>query len=420
MAEPADRPGPRTFAVAELGQAVHDALSGAFPAEVWVRGEIRDLKRTASGHVYFDLVDPGELGRAVTARVAVALFNNDRQVVNRILRRSGGAVRMTDGVEVRLRGRVDFHPPTGQLKLVMSLIDPAYTLGRLAADRDQLLRQLAAEDLLERNRRLPLCPAPLRVALVTSAGSAAAHDFLDELNRSGLGFQVVAVDTRVQGHGAQEAVVAALAFACGRGVDVVAIVRGGGARTELATFDGEVIARAIANAGVPVWTGIGHEIDTAVADQVAHRAYKTPTACAAALVEEVGAYLAGAEQRWAAIAALASGALGRARADVDGIARRLGRDAEGALRLAAARLDDADRRTRREADLVLRHAEQRLTARAALRDAFDPARALARGWSITRDGQGRLVRDAAGVPEGEQLVTSLARGELRSTVTGRG
>jgi exodeoxyribonuclease VII large subunit len=415
-----DRAAPRTFTVAELGQAVHAALAEAFPGEVWVRGEIRGLNRAASGHVYFDLVDPGELGRAVPAKVAVALFDSSRQVVNRILRRSGGAVRMTDGVEVRVRGAVEFHPPTGQLKLVMSLIDPAYTLGRLAADRDQLLRQLAQEGLLERNRRLPLPPAPLRVGLVTSAGSAAASDFLDELARSGFGFRVVAVDTRVQGPGAPEAVVAALAVACRRDVDLVALVRGGGARTELATFDGETVARAIAGSGVPVWTGIGHEIDTAVADHVAHRAWKTPTACAAALVEAVGAYLAGAEQRWAAIASLAAAAVARADSDVDAVARRLGRGTDGALRLAAARLDDVARRTRREADLVLRQATQHLDGRAALCDAFDPARALARGWSITRDGRGRLLRDPAGVSEGEQLVSTLAGGELRSTVTGRG
>ena len=422
-AERADRPervGPRTFSVAELGQALHDALAQAFPGEVWVRGEIRDLRRPPSNHVYFDLVDPGELGRAVPAKLSVALFDSNRQVVNRILRRSGGAIKMTDGVEVRLRGLVDFHPPSGQLKLVMSLIDPAYTLGRLAADRDQLLRQLALEDLLERNRRLPLSPAPLRVALVTSTGSAAAHDFLDELTRSGFGFQVVAVDTRVQGPGAQEAVVTALALACRRDVDVVAVVRGGGARTELATFDAEAIARAIAGAAVPVWTGIGHEIDTAVADLVAHRAYKTPTACAAALVDAVSAYLAGAEQRWAAIAGLAGAAVGRAAADVDARARRLGRGTEGALRLADARLADVARRTRREADLVLRHAEQGLHGRAALRDAFDPARALARGWSITREADGGLVRDPAEVAEGAEVVTTLAAGELRSTVTRRG
>ena len=373
----------------------------------------------ASGHVYFDLVDPGELGRAVPAKVAVALFDSNRQVVNRILRRSGGAVRMTDGVEVRVRGLVDFHPPSGQLKLVMSLIDPAYTLGRLAADREQLLRQLAQEGLLERNRRLALSPAPLRVGLVTSAGSAAAHDFLDELARSGFGFRVVAVDTRVQGPGAQEAVAAAVALACGRDVDLVAVVRGGGARTELATFDSETIARAIAAAAVPVWTGIGHEIEDAVADQVAHRAWKTPTACAAALVER-WAPTYRAEQRWAAISGRAAEAVVRADADIDAVARRLGRGTDGALRLAAARLDDLARRTRREADLVLRHATQRLAGRAALRDAFDPARALARGWSVTRDGDGRLVRDPAQVAEGEALVTTLAGGELRSTVTGRG
>jgi exodeoxyribonuclease VII large subunit len=409
----------RTLTVGELCQAIQLAVQVTLPGDVWVRGEIHDLKRPASGHVYFDLVDPGELGRATPAKIAVALFAKHRFTVNAILRKAGGGVRMTDGVEVRLRGSLEFHPPTGQLKLVMNLIDPAYTLGRMAAERDRLLRALAADGLLDRNASLYLAPAPLRVALVTSAGSAAAHDFLDELERSGFGFQVTAFDVRVQGQGASPAVAAALRAAAGRHVDVIALVRGGGARTDLATFDNEEIVRTIAGLDVPVWTGIGHEIDTALADQVAHTAFKTPTACAAALVERVNSYLTMAEQRWAAILGLATSALARAEAGADATARRLARDTEGGLRVAEAGLRSTTRRTAREAALVLRRADEALAGRVSLCAALDPARALARGWSITRDQNGRVITDPAALSAGDPLVTTLAHGQLRSTVTGR-
>ena len=148
-----------TLSVAEVCELLGHAIRSAFPTDVWVRGEIHDLKRPPSGHVYFDLCDPGELGGAMPARLSVALFAKQRDVVNRILRRAGGAVRMTDGVEVRLRGALEFHPPNGQLKLVMSVIDPAYTLGRLASERELLLRRLAEEGLLERNRSLARRPS---------------------------------------------------------------------------------------------------------------------------------------------------------------------------------------------------------------------------------------------------------------------
>jgi exodeoxyribonuclease VII large subunit len=410
---------PRTLTVGELCQAIQLAVQVTLPGDVWVRGEIHDLKRPASGHVYFDLVDPGELGRAMPAKIAVALFAKHRFTVNAILRKAGGAVRMTDGVEVRLRGALEFHPPTGQLKLVMNLIDPAYTLGKMAADRDRLLRTMAAEGLLGRNGALGLSPAPLRVALVTSSGSAAAHDFLDELDRSGFAFQVALFDARVQGQGAAASVATALRSAGYHAVDVVALVRGGGARTDLAVFDSESIVRTIARLDVPVWTGIGHEIDSSLADEVAHTAFKTPTACAAALVERVSSYLAAAEDRWAAIEALAMGLVAKAESDIDATARRLGRDVEAGLRLAEAHLRAAARRTAREAALVLGHADAALAGRIALCAALDPARALARGWSITRDEHGRVVTDPAAMTNGDALVTTLAGGRLRSTVTDR-
>ena len=406
----------RTFSVAELCQAIQIALGITFPGEVWVRGEIHDLKRPPSGHVYFDLVDAGELGRAMQAKLSVALFMNNKFSVNAILKRAGGGVRMTDGVEVRLRATLDFHAPSGQLKLVMTSIDPAYTLGRLAADRDRLLRQLSAEGLLTRNAQLPVPVVPLRIGLITSGGSAAQHDFLHELQQCGLGFTIIAADTRMQGTGSVEGVVQALTALTDEGVDLIAIVRGGGARTDLATFDHELLVRAIAGATVPIWTGIGHEIDSSLADEVAHSAFKTPTACAAAIVDRVAGFLAILDQQWAAVAALATHRLGRADAELVAKGRRLRHETAAALRLADERLDEATRLARRAAEQALRAADRSLEAKASLVAALDPARTLARGWSITRTTTGQLVRDPGDAPLGSSLVTTLATGTIRSRV----
>src|SRR5690606_3098882 len=130
-----------------------------------------------------------------------------------------------DGLQVRIRGEVTFYPPQGRVQLRMTSIDPRQTLGAMAIERDRLLRRLAEEGLLERNRTVPLSPVPLRVALVTSDGSAAAHDVIHELESSGHGFRVTLVDTRVQGSGAVDQIVAALATAARLDVDVVALVR---------------------------------------------------------------------------------------------------------------------------------------------------------------------------------------------------
>jgi exodeoxyribonuclease VII large subunit len=455
-----------TWSVAELGQAVALSLRAAFPDELWVRGVIRNLNPgRRGGTVWFDLVEPargGDTSQPVQASLPVVLFNQERLRVNARLRDAGGGVRMTDGTEVRLRGRVTFYGRGGRLQLQMSDIDPAFTLGRLAADRERLLRVLGAEGLLDRQAALPRPLVPLRLGLVTSAGSAAEHDVLDELARSGIGFSVVRADVRVQGAHAPASVARGLAAAAARGVDAVLLVRGGGATTDLAAFDSEAIARAVAGLGVPVLTGIGHEIDRSVADEVAHTSYKTPTACAQAVVADVRAVERRTVEAWRGIAAAARRhsrrqaehlrACGRhvalatrqglAAADRDLAARtaRVGRAASGALAGATTVLDRAvghvesggrahlraheqavavaGARLAQRAPRVLVGAGRELDTIEAQVRALDPARVLARGWSITRDGDGRVVRSVAAVAAGDELVTTLADGELRSTVAG--
>lgn len=485
-----------TWSVGEIGEALQGALRRAFPDEVWLRGEIRNLKRGGTGLVWFDLVEPAPgagLGRPPVATLPIILFDVARRRVNSRLRDAGGAVRMEDGTEVRIRGRIGWWAPGGRLQMQMSDIDPAFTLGRLAADRERLLRQLDAEGLLTRQQRLAFPQVPLRLGLVTSAGSAAEQDVLDELRRSGIGFRVRRVDARVQGRGAPRSVAAALrvvtASAAGSsgvvgssgaagssgvegssgaasiaasGVDAVLLVRGGGSATDLACFDSEVIARAIAELPVPVVTGIGHDIDRTVADEVAHVSFKTPTACAQAMVAAVREYDGMLQARWMAVASAAQAALaaetvrlrtcarhvalgtrhGLRAADVV-LANRaagLARSAEAALDRNGRLLERATGRVESGARVHLRSHERRIAAmqqQLAQRAprvvescerqltgietqvrAFDPERTLARGWSITRRaGDGTLVRSADDVSAGDDLMTTLADGAVVSTVT---
>ena len=296
-----------TYRVSDLTNAIQTALDVCFPDEVWVQGEISSLNRSAGGHVYFQLVEAGEPGGPPVAQIAVTLFSSARASVNATLKRVGG-MRMTDGVEIRLRGRLSLYGAQGRLQLRMSAIDPEYTLGRLATDRERLLRTLAAEGLLGRNAAVPLALRPIRVGMVTSSGSAAEADFLHELEMSGLAWQVTALDTRVQGGASERGVAAALRQLAVHELDVIALIRGGGARTDLATFDREVVARTIAGLRLPVITGIGHEIDRSVADEVAHTSCKTPTACAAFLVTRARAFHDRVDACWAGIARAATSA----------------------------------------------------------------------------------------------------------------
>ena len=274
---------------------------------------------------------------------------------------------------------------------------------------------------------------------MTSVGSAAWHDVTEELAGSGFGFQVAACDARVQGEWAAEMVAAAIRTLGRRPLDVILVVRGGGARADLATFDSEVVARAIASCPVPVVTGLGHEVDRSVADEVACLALKTPTACAAELVARVRRFRQGVDGTWEAIEAVAAERLtgsgagaerhgppggapdprlaghrlrtaGRARRTAPrdraggrssgprprSRAQRSGPDAAPPARPrpAQTQLVAASARLRRRSPALGRAEARTLDELEARVRALDPARALARGWSITHAADGRSVRSA--------------------------
>jgi exodeoxyribonuclease VII large subunit len=380
--------------VAELGALVGEGVRALFPDDLWIEGQISNLHLARSGHTYFDLVEPNdEPGKAPSALFSVTLWKGNRPGVERTLVEAGGLA-LADDLVVRLRADLRFYAPRGRLQLNMKGIDPAFTLGRLAAERDRLLRALADEGLLDRNAGLLVPLPPLRVGLVTSVGSAAHADFCTELERSGIGFTILERDARVQGEGSALDVAEGLRVVATHRPDVIALVRGGGSAADLATFDAEVVARTIAALDIPVFTGIGHEIDRSVADEVAHSAFKTPTACAVAIV------------------ASARGVLD----DLLALRASIVVQAQRAVASASGRQDELAARLRRSADTVLARQGERLDALAARLRALDPAKILARGWSITRTSDGDLVRSVADVRSGDALETRLADGTVTSTV----
>ncbi|HCB34733.1 MAG TPA: exodeoxyribonuclease VII large subunit [Acidimicrobiaceae bacterium] len=423
-----------TFSVGQLSQVISRALKAAFGGTVWVRGEITGYFESQAGHVYFTLVEAGASAERNSDKLPVALFRNRRGAVDRALADSG--MRMADGLEVRVAGEVGYYSPRSQAQLIMTAIDPRFTLGNLAAARENLLRTLAAELLLEKNGALEMPLVPLRVGLVTSDASAACADFLEGVANSGYAFDVTLCDARVQGDQAESTLVAALATLARRDLDVIAMVRGGGDRNDLLAFDTESVARAVANCRLPVVVGIGHETDDSVVDHVAHTSTKTPTACAAALVEMATgfderlrrcsnslrsvatAHLAQSGRRLDAVAAQvqrrAEARCIRARHGADGAARRLAESAKAAPR-ARAGLERATGAVIATARRRLNEARAAADSAAALVRSHDPQRVLARGFSVTRDGAGAVVRTVPAA--GAELVTQTLAATIRSTVT---
>ncbi|MGE5209935.1 MAG: exodeoxyribonuclease VII large subunit [Acidobacteriota bacterium] len=421
-----------TYTVGELAEAINDALRRGFSDGVWVRGEISGWSDRGQ-HAYFTLVDDD----GTKAAVNVQFFANARMRLRPLLQKH--RLRLADGMKVRVFGYLDYYAPTGRIGLKMTGIDPKYTLGDIAQSRDEVIRRLVADGLLDANKRRPLSPIPLRVGVVTSVGTAAWHDFHDELQRSALGFSLTVIDTRVQGEFAEQMITAAIVTLSQRvDLDAMVLIRGGGARNELAVFDAERIARAIASSPVPVLTGLGHEVDRSVADEVAHTTLKTPTACAGELIARAARYSADAEAAFASIVRESRHALGAATNDLSETAHRIARRTHAAVeraderlamrvdRLARSapaslaredrRLADTGERVLARAGTVVERSTSRLDVLAARVAALDPAVQLARGWSITRDADGRVVRSTDDLARDDIVTIAVADGLITSTV----
>lgn len=405
-----------SYSVSRLLATARDAIDAELGGPVWVEGEISGFKKGRNNHTYFDLIEKDDEDRVI-AKVSVALWAGNRAKVNARFK-DAGPIRMDEGVRVRIIGPLELWLPGGRLQLNMQDIDPNFTLELIDSERDRVIALMRTEGLIDRNRQCVVPVAPRRIGLVTAVGSAAEADFLKTLHDSGLAFDIVFVDAQMQGLGAERTICAALRTLAAQQVDLIALVRGGGARTDLATFDHELIARTIATLDVPVFTGIGHEIDTSVADIMANRSFKTPTACAAGIADALREVIDRAEDAWIGIATVARRLLDQDNRRLARHARQVTTTVRSRLALEQHRLDAAAERSTRGALNALRHETGRSEVHAARLRALDPARALARGWTITRDGSGSIVRSLRDVREGDTLVTQLVDGSVTSTVSG--
>jgi exodeoxyribonuclease VII large subunit len=392
---------PRVYAVGEVVSGVRRLLEDRV-GRLWVVGELRDVKRPPSGHVYFQLADDAGQLRA-------ALFRADARRV---------AFEPEDGLEVLAFGDLTVYEPRGDLQLVVRALEPR-GVGAFQVAFEQLRRRLEAEGLFDpaHKRRPPALPA--RIGVVTSPSGAALRDVLEVTGRRLPSVPLLLAPTRVQGAGADREVAAAIdALSRHTDVSVVLVVRGGGSLEDLQAFNSEAVARAIAACRVPVIAGVGHEVDVTIADLAADVRAPTPSAAAELALPERRA-LAG-ELR-GAFAALATAARER----LDAAAARL----ERAERAVAARSPQARLHLQREqlracaralASAARGRAERghrRLGESAARLEALSPLAVLGRGYSLVRRARDlHIVRGAEDVGVGEQLAIRVDRADLEARV----
>ena len=383
--------GVPSLTVTQFAQVVNELLSATFDTGVWIEGEIESLKRP-NPHVYPVLIDDST---GEKAQVNLSIFAGALNGIQKKLRAHG--IELKDGLRLRVFGYPDYYAPHGKLGIKVRDVDTAFTVGDIAAKREELLRKLleSGVDRLNKRRTVPL--VPLRLGVVSSTQAAGWADARERLEKSGIGFTVSFVDVRVQGDEAPSQIVAALKTLSRRDdIDVVLLMRGGGAKGDLAAFDDEGVARAVADCRHPVFTGIGHQIDESIADLMAHTRFITPTACAEGVISIVNDFTMGLREAQRELRLCTESSLIRAR---------------GRLVMALERLKTRPRNAfLRQGQVLAMHAS-------ALR-LLDPAVTMARGWSIVRDSDGSIITSTQHVSTGDIITVSLADGSLTSRVEG--
>ncbi len=393
---------PHVFSVTQLTGLIKDVLEGTFPA-VWVTGELSDVSRPRSGHIYFTLKDADAQIRGVIWRNTASRIPFD----------------LEDGAEVACCGKLDVYPPRGSYQLVVREIEPR-GVGSLLLALRQLQQRLTAEGLFEPQHKQPLPKFPRRVAFVTSPTGAAIRDFLEVLRRRWRGVDVTVVPTRVQGDGAATEIAAAIRAAnrMQPAPDVLVVGRGGGSVEDLWCFNDEAVVRAIFASEIPVVSAVGHEIDVTLSDLVADVRALTPSEAAELIVpsgDDLRTLLESHQRRLVSLLRSRAQSL---RLRVESLANtRVMREPMDRVRELARRLDELELRANRAIATRQSKARERIGHMAGRLESLSPLAVLGRGYSLTQaTNSGDLITDAMTVETGDVITTRLAKGTLTSRI----
>lgn len=392
----------QVLTVTQLNEVIKDLLEVGLPA-VWVTGEVSDLSRPQSGHIYFTLKDGKSQVRAVMWRSSAMRL----------------AFELRDGMELICGGSLDVYVPRGSYQLNVQVVEPQ-GVGAAQLALRQLHAKLAAEGLFDPAKKRALPRYPRRIAIVTSPTGAAIRDFLEVLRRRWHAIEVLVVPSRVQGEGASEELAAAIRGVArwAEQIDVLVVARGGGSIEDLMSFNAESVVRAIASSPIPVISAVGHEIDVTLADLAADVRALTPTEAAERVVpsrDELLERLGTLQRR---LGHSLRGCAAQARARLDGLAqsRSLRRPWDRIHDLARL-IDELSQRSARAVQWSLERARERLGRAAGRLEALSPLAVLGRGYSLTESlDRGGVVTRAEDVAVGERLRTRLSAGQVISVV----
>lgn len=421
----------------ELNELVKETLELGMPDTYWVQAELSEV-RVNNGHCYVEFVQKDRHGNGLVAKARGNIWRNVFAIMKPTFERATGQL-FTAGIKVLVEVNVSFHELYGYSLNVID-IDPSYTLGDLARKRQEILRQLQEDGVLDLNKELPMPVLPKRVAVISSATAAGYGDFSNQLvnNQCGFYFYTELFQAIMQGEGVEQSILKALdcIYAREQEFDVVIIIRGGGATSDLTGFDTYPLAAAVAQFPLPIVTGIGHERDDTVLDLVSHTRMKTPTAAAEYLISVMQDACDGLTDLTQRLNQGVTTLLASHKERLFRLQARIPTKAMQLLHEGQLYLQHTRHHIIEEALLLLSRRQQNLpqlshllqVAQALIEkrkfqlrllqqkvsDA-NPEKLLTRGYSITLK-DGKVIKDASLLKSGDEIVTRLKQGEATSII----
>ena len=408
-----------SYSLSELGKCIKMTLKTAFAEPVWVRAEISEMHENVSGHCYLDLIEKADDTDVLVAKQKATIWAFTYRMLKPYFESETGAT-LRAGMKVLLLCEVEFHEVYG-VSLNVRDIDPAFTVGEMAVRRAEIIRRLTDDGIVDMNKQQPLAPVPQRVAVISSATAAGYGDFCDQLRNNVFGytFYTKLFPATMQGVQTEQSVVAALDKICDfiDNFDVVVIIRGGGATSDLVAFDNYNLALHCAQFPLPIISGIGHQRDESVVDLVAHTRVKTPTAAAEFLVARINDFEKNIDEMAQNVAFSAREVVHDELLRLQQRIARLGVVQRVCVRHDAA-LQHLTMRLRNAAKMAISSEEKRMSLVEKSIEYADPATLLQRGFTLTTK-HGKIVKSVCDVAPGDIVTTHLADGAFTAMVQQR-
>ena len=423
----------------DLNALVRRSLEQCLPDTYWIQAELSDVRTNSTGHCYLEFVEKNVQTGQLVAKVRGSIWAKTFRMLKPYFEMETGQM-FASGLKVLVKVSVEFHELYG-LSLTVLDIDPAYTLGDMVRKRMEIIRQLQEEGVFTLNKELPFPLLPRRIAIITSPTAAGYEDFMNQLtrNKGGYPFYTKLFPALMQGERTEASVIAALdrIYQHQDLFDVVVIIRGGGATSDLNSFDSYLLAANCAQFPLPIITGIGHERDDTVVDLVAHTRMKTPTAVAEFLIsrmDSVGEELESLRQDVSLLAmdilsrqknylqlvatrfpSIVTSRIERNRSLLQRIGMQLPTDAHAFLNQWASKLEAMQVRLANRAESSLAERSRFVQLTEQFIKMASPDYVLKRGYSLTLK-DGKIIKQADGLVVGDELITCFADGEVRSKV----